>query len=206
MSATRTTVIAAIGGLALLAGCTAQPAQQAPANEGQNLAASTPAEGGGEQATGAGEQTAPAPSVSTPDSGAAAVGVDPANPPAPIATVTAPYSGEERIESVTVDLLELRRSDKVLYGSFRVTNKGDYTGTKHLHQITGNVFWAPTLLDTTNLKQYEAIRQASSNANGKALANQPLYVHAAWAYPEGAKSVDIQVNDELPVMTGVAVP
>ncbi|MDO5696546.1 MAG: hypothetical protein Q4G51_01095 [Dermatophilus congolensis] len=192
MSNTRVTVVAALAGAALLAGCSGQAAQQAPANDAQNA---TPA-----------AQTQPGSGESAPDSGAAAVGVDPANPPTPIKTVTAPYSGEERITSITVDLLELKRSDKVLYGSFRVTNKGDYTGTKVLHQITGNVYWQPSLLDTTNLKEYEAIRQITSAANGRALANQPVYVHAGWAYPEGTTTVDIKINDELPIMQGVAVP
>lgn len=205
MSNTRITLLAAACGLALLAGCSGQPAEQAPANGGQNVAASNQAD---TQAGSEPQQTATATeTVDADDSGAAAVGIDPANPPTPIATVTAPYSGEERITSVTADLLELRHSDKLLYASFRITNKGDYTGTKYVHQILqGALPFRPKLIDTTNLKEYRSVSPATSGATTKALANQPMYIYAAWAYPQGAKTVDIQVSDDLPMMTGVPVP
>lgn len=199
----RTAVFAAACGLALLAGCSGQPAQQEPAASGQNVA-SSPAEGAQtEQQPG----SSTAETVDANDSGASAVGVDPANPPTPIATVTAPYAGDERITSISADLLEVRRSDKLLYGSFRITNKGDFTGTKYLHQmLNGALPFKPTLIDTTNLKEYQSVSPATSGATVKAVANQPLFVHAAWAYPEGAKTVDIRVSDDLPIMTGVPVP
>lgn len=141
------------------------------------------------------------------DSGAAAVGIDPANQPKPIASVSGTTARVEGIKSLTVELLELRRRDKVLYGSFRVTANGDYEGAKQLYELFGvGLHWLPGLIDTSNLKMYEAISETTSSMLVELRSNQPAYIHSAWAYPEGAKSVDIEITSGLPIMHGVTVP
>lgn len=140
--------------------------------------------------------------------GAEAVGIDLSNPPAAIASVKAPYAGKERITDVTVELIELRKREKVLYGIFRVTNAGDFSGERTLYNIMGGNGWEPSLLDTTNLKEYRPITELSSRGLSglQAQANQPLYVHTAWGYPEGAQTIDIRLDAHFPLLEGIAVP
>lgn len=138
--------------------------------------------------------------------GATAVGIDLSNQPAAIASVTVPYSGDERIENVKVDLIELRHRDKLMYGIFRVTAQGDYAETLSLYSILGDTSWEPSVLDMKNLKEYRPLSELTTGQFSEAAAGQPIYVHAGWAYPEGAETVDIRISGGFPLLEGVPVP
>lgn len=199
MPTTRLLALPGIVAVAVLAaGCTAPAQAPGPAPAGtqttqQDAPAATPSGG-----------------VLTADpekQGATAVGIDLTKPPAAIAMVKAPYSGKERITDVTVELIELRKRDALLYGIFRVTNTGDFTGEMTLYTVMGSGF-EPSLVDTKNLKEYRPIAELSSRGLNRpeAKANQPMYVHTAWGYPEGVETIDIRVHESFPLMEGIPVP
>ncbi|MFV0406995.1 MAG: hypothetical protein ACK5LN_09275 [Propioniciclava sp.] len=123
-----------------------------------------------------------------------------------IASVSAAYSGEERLDTVSVDLVRLERRDKLLYGVFRLTTTGTSSEELSLHEILG-ASWAPSLIDATGLREYQSIQEIASNSSTtEAMVDQPMYIHAGWAYPEGATTVDILLSEGLPPLTGITVP
>lgn len=136
--------------------------------------------------------------------GAESVGIDPANPPAAIATAEAPIQ-QRGLDSVKVELVSLTKRDKLLYGVFRITPQGDWEGDYDLYDMGFN--WAPSLIDPAGLKKYLAVALLTTSTVGPQVKpGQSMYIYSAWAYPDGVAQVDIQSLDEVPIMEGVAVP
>lgn len=186
MDAARTLGGAALA-VMLLAGCT---------GSGDDADATT---------SGAASTASPSSTAGTTADGAKASGIDPANPPKPLGSVTVPTPAEG-VESTLVELLELRRRDTVLVATFRVTPKPASSGTGDvtLAQAVGGAF-APQLLDLGNLKRYRYVEALRSDQRAvESVDGSPMYAFAAYAIPQGTSTVDVRVSDIAPLVEKVS--
>lgn len=137
------------------------------------------------------------------DNGAKDAGIDPANPPKAIATLTLPdVTGEGVVTQSKVELVRWQKRGKVLQAVFAITP----TGTKEKTTAFGAVNWGPTLVDLQNLKQYSAITQLTSGYLTDLVMNETNYLYAGFAIPENTDTIDIGVNSSSLRMEGVKLP
>ena len=145
------------------------------------------------------------------DNGAADAGIDANNPPQPIgtATVQIPISEDPKAK-ITVDVLSLRRKDKLLVLTAALTPTNSSDGAQAMFTLLGNGFWSPSLIDSVNLKQYSPVRVSgggelmTSVTSVRAVSGQPMYVYAVFAAPpQDVTHLAVIFNSSVPVITGV---
>lgn len=146
------------------------------------------------------------------ENGSAAAGVGLEAMDHPIATVTAKTGMEKDPEgTVKVDLLGLKRKDKLAVLTAAVTPTTTYDEPQNLFRVLGSSSWMPSLIDTVNLKQYSVVRAdrqmlASADLTVKAASGQPMFVYAVFAAPPPEVSkVNVLFSDSIPVFTDVPV-
>lgn len=184
----RTVLIAVLLPAALAtAGCTADSGSGAGATTTATTAA------GGTTTTAAGGTGTTGTTAATVDpskNGAAGAGVDPSNPGTPLATTTVPLpTAQDPDATLRVDILGLRRQDRLLLLTAAVTPTTTSSDARTLFAMLGQHTWTPKLVDTVNLKEYSAARAKSSSylqtddLGVSAVSGQPAYVYAAFAAP-----------------------
>jgi hypothetical protein len=86
-----------------------------------------------------------------------------------------------------VDVLSLKRKDKLLVLTLQVTPTHMLIGTQALFTLLRIRFWSPELIDSVNLKQYSVVKASSSLASSvtsvRATSGQPMYLYAVFAAP-----------------------
>jgi hypothetical protein len=174
-------------------------------------------EGPGDQgAASAAASPSPSPSGSASadpeENGSAAAGVGLEALENPIATVEARTGMEDDPEgTVKIDVLGLKRKDKLLILTAAVTPDNSLARPQNLFSVLGNHTWRPTLVDTVNLKQYSVVRAqggrlASADLSVKAASGQPMFVYAVFAAPPtDVTKINILFADSIPALTDVAI-
>ena len=192
----RTAGVAAVAAGLMLTGCSIgfgseEPATSASQDEGGGSASATGSEDeGGENSS---EEL---------DTQAGEAGVDPEEPPEPIATVEAPATdstGEPT--TLTVDLLEARREDELLVLTFRFTPAEGDGKPQWLYHYLGQQTWAPQVIDTTNLRVHNVVKVEgkpkpllTDYQGTKFGPGQRYYAFAVFAAPpEDVESVTVNV-------------
>lgn len=204
-TSTRTLLAAAVASSLLLVGCSGGGPQQA----------STPPAGGTSSAPGATAAASADPSAEAAAAEASKAGIDPANPPKPIAssTTAAVVEGDPNA-TMRVDLLGLKRSGKTVLASYAFTvtaADGASDEPRMLYHYLGNSSWRPQLVDTTNLTLHEVVR-----ADGSAVQTddqgvtfrpgQTLYAYAVFAAPpESVTTIDAVLADNVPAVPGAPI-
>lgn len=143
------------------------------------------------------------------ENGAKQAGIDLENPPKAIAEASLRPSGSssDHIDSTTLELVELRKDDKVMFAVFRLTGTGRGTGQAQASHLLGSIFFQPVFLDMENLEKYKHIRDLTSSLNASAPLGEPVYVFTAFPLPrEGVDSMDLRITDELPTIEDVPMP
>ncbi len=146
------------------------------------------------------------------ENGSAAAGVGLEALANPIATVEA-RTGMEKdpAGTVKVDILGLKRKDKLLILTAAVTPKNSLAEPQSLFRVLGSHSWSPTLVDTANLKQYSVVRArggqlASGDLSVKAGSGQPMFVYAVFAAPPAeVTTINVLFADSIPALTDVAI-
>lgn len=188
--------VAAVAAGLMLTGCSIgggseEPATSASQDEGGGSASATGSEDeGGENSS---EEL---------DTQAGEAGVDPTEPPEPIATVEAPATdstGEPT--TLTVDLLEARREDELLVLTVRFTPAEGDGKPQWLYHYLGQETWAPQVIDTTNLRVHNVVKGEgqpkpllTDYQGTKFGPGQRYYAFAVFAAPpEDVESVTVNV-------------
>jgi hypothetical protein len=143
-------------------------------------------------------------------SGATDAGIDVDNPPEAIAAVEVPIQADlydRNVESSLLEVVKMRHVEDALVVTFRVTITGENASVEPLRlwDALGGHF-NPALIDYKNLVRYDDVHDLSTNTEIRALAGEPLYAVATFAYPEDADEVDIIVNPDLPAIAAVPIP
>lgn len=146
------------------------------------------------------------------ENGSAAAGVGLEALANPVATVEAKTGMEDDPEgTVKVDILGLKRKDKLLILTAAVTPKTSLAERQNLFEVLGDRSWFPTLVDTANLKQYSVVRSGGSRLSSgdlsvEAASGQPMFVYAAFAAPPAdVTSINVLFADSIPVLTDVPI-
>jgi len=154
----------------------------------------------------------PSASADPEENGSAAAGVGLEALAHPIATVEAKTAMEKDPEgTVKVDLLSLKRKDKLLILTGAVTPTTSLAEPQSLFRALGSHSWTPLLVDTTNLKQYSVVRARGSRlASGdlmvKAASGQPMFVYAVFAAPPAdVTKINVLFADSIPALTDVPI-
>ena len=170
--------------------------------------------GGNEASTSAAPAASASASASAgpQENGSAAAGVGLEDLANPIATVEAKTGMEEDPEgTVKVDVLGLKRKDKLLILTAAVTPQNSLAEPQSLFGVLGSHAWMPTLVDTVNLKQYSPVRaRGTSMRTGdltvKAASGQPMFVYAVFAAPPtDVTKINVLFADSIPVLMDVPV-
>lgn len=146
------------------------------------------------------------------ENGSAAAGVGLEALANPIATVEAKTGMEQDPEgTVKVDVLGLKRKDKLLVLTAAVTPQNSLAEPQSLFRVLGSHSWMPTLVDTVNLKQYSPVRAGGTSLRTgdlmvKAGSGQPMFVYAVFAAPPAdVTKINVLFADSIPVLTDVPV-
>ena len=130
----------------------------------------------------------------------------------PIATVTAKVGMEkDPAATVKVDLLGLKRKDKIVVLTAAVTPTTSLTEPQKLFRVLGSNSWLPSLIDTVNLKQYSVVRAGGRTLSSNDLvvqagSGQPMFVYAVFAAPPPeVTKVNVLFSDAIPTFTDVPV-
>lgn len=143
---------------------------------------------------------------------AQAAGVDLTNLPAPIARGTAPavVNGDPDA-TVEITLYSLKRSGKVVTGTFSFRVESKVPGTRNsLFGYLGTTWW-PYLVDTTNLRRHDVLvgggSRASTDVTGLRFEPaQTVYAYAMFAAPpDDVTAMDVQLFTALPTALGVPI-
>jgi hypothetical protein len=187
----------------LMAGCSS--GEEADGTAGTSTAAS-PSAPSPSGSTGAGS------SVDAQENGSADAGGGLEALANPVATVQAKTGMEEDPDgSVKVDVLALKRKDKLLIMTAAVTPRNSLAEPQSLFTVLGKHSWFPTLVDTKNLKLYSVVRSGGSRLSSKdlgvkAASGQPMFVYAVFAAPPAdVTSINVQFADGIPALNDVPV-
>lgn len=147
--------------------------------------ASAGASGASGAASGAASGSKPGGAVN-----ADAVNIDPDNLPPSLGTVTVPaVVKDDPAATMEVNLLGLRRQDKVVVATYSFVVKSDKSTTaRWLYSYLGDKGWKPTLVDTKNLKLHDVLEgdggKAMTESQGSMFApGQTYFAYAAFAAP-----------------------
>lgn len=146
---------------------------------------------------------------------AAKAGIDPANPPKPIAssTTAAVVDGDPKA-TMKIDLLGLKRQGKTVLASYGFTVNaaaGASDDPQWIYDYLGNQGWNPALIDSTNLTLHRVVTAAkrplqTAYQGVKFRPGQTLYAYAVFAAPpEGVTTMDAVLSDSVPAVPGVAL-
>ncbi len=155
--------------------------------------------------------SSPSTGVDPTANGATAAGVDPGNPGPPVATTTAPVAMfDDAHAKLKIDVLSLKRKDKLLILTLQVTPDNSLSGPKALFTLLGNHFWSPALIDSVNLKEYDTVSgsgQLQSGVTGvSAAAGQPMYLYAVFAAPPaGVTSLNLIFASSVPALNDIPI-
>ncbi|WP_205859397.1 hypothetical protein [Phycicoccus flavus] len=188
-------------------------------DDGGDAATATPSAGAASGAPSGttGGTTSPSASAapSVVPSSAETAGVDPANPPDPIASVTIPAVSPDETDpkaTLEVDLLSLRREGRIVVATFAFTPTSTDTKDGWLYDWLGGQSWQPYLVDTTNLRRHDVLRSSDgryyrSNYQGSRFASgQTWYAYAGFAAPpDGVSTLDVAAVDGAPAFRGVTI-
>lgn len=154
------------------------------------------------------------PTASALPSSAASAGIDPANPPEPLASATiqakSPATNDPDAR-VTVDLLALKRSGKLLVATFAFTPQSSNDQAQPLSfWLPSNVFWQPKLIDPVNLRLHKVVSADGDLQTGFVSAmvasGQTFYAFAVFgAPPESVTAMDVIPVGGAPTFTGVPI-
>lgn len=143
-------------------------------------------------------------------------GVDPANPPKPIASTTVPAAGdgkEVKATTMRVDLISLRRQDRllVLTVAFTPEGEGGKAATYYTWMGSGATY-SPHLVDATNLKKHEVVvaKGYTMTDTGplavKFAPGQTFYAYAVFAAPpEDVTTMTVHTADGAAPFTDVKI-
>jgi hypothetical protein len=115
---------------------------------------------------------------------------------------------------VTVGILSLERKDKVAI--LKVVATPDFADKSATQRIgfkdavhSFPLWWLPTLLDLTNLKQYKVLAGSGGYLNyedGEAVSGQPIYAWAVFAAPPAnVTKLDLNLVSWMPRFTNVPI-
>lgn len=207
MGKTTRTMLAALTAATVLTAC-AGGSDDDPTSEATSSSASSSASGNGQQTESSGSE-----GDSELDEAAAEAGVDPADPPEPIASVTMPGAGggaNNTPTEITLDLLSLRRDGDLLVLNLGFTPK-EGKATSYYGWTTTR--WAPQVVDTTNLTVHDVVESESGSVSTgtgplgtKVGGGQTLHLYAVFAAPpEDVRTVTVKPADGAPAFTGVTI-
>ena len=175
------------------------------------------------KAPAAGSSATPSTSSGSPDASdpnaedqaaeAAKAGIDPANPPKPIASTTtaAVVEGDPKA-TMKVDLLGLKRQGKTVLASYAFTvtaADGASDKPQWIYDYLGDTGWHPSLIDSTSLKVHRVVKAGGKELQtayqgAKFRPGQTLYGYAVFAAPpEGVTTMDAVLGDNVPAVPGV---
>jgi hypothetical protein len=170
-----------------------------------------------ESATSGSSEAGSAPEDESPLGQAARVaGVDPANPPEPIASTTMPAGGpgeQANDTSLRVDLIVLRRQDNILILTVAFTPEGEGDTAAPYYGWTGTRY-EPAIIDGVNLKKHEVV--TATSAGGVQTATGPtstrfgfgetFYTYAVFAAPpEDVTTVTVHTGTGAAPFTDVTI-
>jgi hypothetical protein len=152
------------------------------------------------------------PAAATPDpaasNGAAQAGVDPDAPAIASVTAAIGVDGDPK-GHIKVEILSLKRKDKLLVMTARVTPTNTLTEPQFLYRVLGNHLWEPSLIDSVNLKQYGTVNSSggptkSGAVNVESVSGEPMYLYAIFAAPPaGVPSINVLFSDGVPILNDV---
>lgn len=190
--ASRVLIIGAIATALALTGCSGGDSGTG-SDTGTSAKGTSTADSGSESAAGG----------DAADNGGKLAGIDLKNPPKAIATLTVPGEPKGDTTDTLVELVKFEKRGKILMAAYRVTPHG----TKEKTSLFSAVGWRPHLLDPVNLKLYDAVADVSTGYLQDLVMNEPNYVMAGFAIPEGADTVDVGVAGRGGLrMEGVKLP
>lgn len=144
--------------------------------------------------------------------GAASAGVDPANPPAVIASTTVPWPrSKDPEQTAKVELFGLRRSGKTLVLTGALTFTTSVTDDVSLYETAGNATWRPQLVDPVGLKLYRVVSWKGADvqadiSNLRTPSGARVYLWAVFAAPPpGVTTLDVHFAAGVPPFTAVPV-
>jgi hypothetical protein len=112
--------------------------------------------------------------------------------------------------TLTVDILSLRRKDKLLVLTLQVTPKDSLSQPQALFNLLGGTFWVPKLIDSVNLKEYDTVQGSSelqsSVTSTRAGSGQPMYLYAIFAAPPaGVSSLNLIFANAFPTLNDIPI-
>lgn len=144
---------------------------------------------------------------------AAQADIDPSNPPEPIATTEMPATtAEDGATTMRVDLLGLKREDKLLVATFGFTPEEGEGRSQWHYGWLGDKGWSPQIVDGTNLKVHDVVagsqvgRLMTAYQGTKFGPGQTYYAFATFAAPPSGASLTVKAADGAPPFTGVTAP
>ena len=137
---------------------------------------------------------------------ALAAGVDPEDPPEPIATGTFSPSSDS-IETVTIDLLKLEAKDNLMLATFRFTGEGRGNASTSIRNMIGGGFY-PVFIDLENLEKYKSVDDLKTDEwSTAAPLGEPVYLFTAFPLPrDGVTEMDLQLTEQSGSIEGVPMP
>ncbi|KQX61845.1 hypothetical protein [Angustibacter sp. Root456] len=130
----------------------------------------------------------------------------------PIASVTAKTGMQkDPTATVKVDLLGLKRKEKLVVLTAAVTPTTTLSDPQSLFRVLGSNSWRPSLIDTVNLKQYSVVRAdgrilLSNDLVVRAGSGQPMFVYAVFAAPPPeVTKVNVLFSDAIPAFSDVPI-
>ncbi len=181
---------------------------------GDDTPSGSPSAGGSASSSGAPSTSGSAAPSAVPSS-AETSGIDPQNPPEPIASATVPAvsPGESDPKAtLTVDLLGLKRQDDLVVATFAFTPSSTDDEADWLYAWLGGQGWSPYLVDTKNLTRHDVVKSkdgvsfASDYQGSKFSSGQTWYAFAAFAAPPtDVTTVDVAAVDGAPAFTEVPI-
>lgn len=146
-------------------------------------------------------------SVTGDENGAKTAGIDLENPPPPIAETTLPV-GKDDVDTTTIELLELKRDDKVMLATFRLTGSGSGNEPKSAFALLGSSTFRPVFIDMDRLEKYRNVDDiTTSMTDAEAPLGEPVYVFTAFPLPrDGVSSLDLQITPDTATIDDIALP
>ncbi|ATG51063.1 hypothetical protein CFK38_05595 [Brachybacterium vulturis] len=205
-------MVAAAATALLLSGCSGSdggPPAEAPSEGVQESSASASADASSEAASGgSGEAAGP--------DGALEAGIDPADPPEPIVSMTIDDGAlNDEVKSLQVDFLGFEERGEVLIARWAITptlSRPDATGLTFYDIRASSQYWMPYMIDLDNLVRYDVVwgepdPLTSDYAAVHLTDGEPSYVFAAFPAPDTAtKSVNLYFSSNSPRYVEVPVP
>ncbi|WP_068253177.1 hypothetical protein [Janibacter corallicola] len=205
-SSARTACAAAAALALLLTGC-------AGGDDGEDSAPSSSAASESEGASDGGSGADDSGSSEL-DEAAEQAGIDPEDPPEPVASTSVTANGAKQPTKMTFDLFGLERRGDLLVLTAAVTPDKGAKGKAQTYYGWMNTRWSPQLVDTKNLKVHDVV----TTDDGPEVmtdtaplttpfgAGQTFYMYAVFAAPpKDVKTVTVKVVDGAPAVTGVTI-